>query len=64
MALLSGNISQQYKQLGNAVPVSLGKAIGTLIMNHFNGKKIKNYSGFRYSRYLNTNDIQWSNKKK
>ena len=61
---LSGNIRQQYKQLGNAVPVSLGKAIGTLIMNHFNGKKIKNYSGFRYSRYLNTNDIQWSNKKK
>ena len=36
---LSGSLRNQYKQIGNAVPVSLGKAIGKLIINHINKKK-------------------------
>ena len=54
-----GNIRQQYKQIGNAIPVSLGHAIGKLIMNDLNKKKIKIIDSFRYSRYLNTSDTTW-----
>ena len=56
---LSGSLRNQYKQIGNAVPVSLGHAIGKLIINHMNKKKIKTINGFRYSRYLNTSDLDW-----
>ena len=56
---LSGSLRNQYKQIGNAVPVSLGKAIGQLIINHINKKNIKTINGFRYSRYLNTCDLDW-----
>jgi len=47
--------------IGNAVPVSLGKAIGKLIVNHALKKKIKVINNFRYSRYVNTSDLDWSN---
>ena len=57
---LSGNLRNQYKQIGNAVPVSLGHAIGKLIVNHMNKKKIKTINNFKYSRYLNTSDLDWS----
>ena len=56
---LSGSLRNQYKQIGNAVPISLGKAIGKLIVNHMMRKKIKVISNFRYSRYLNTSDLDW-----
>ena len=58
---LSGNLRNQYKQIGNAVPVSLGKAIGKLIINHAQKKQIKQIEGFKYSRYLNTSDKDWVN---
>ena len=57
---LSGSIRNQYKQIGNAVPVSLGKAIGKLIVNHMLKKKIKVINNFRYSRYINTSDLDWN----
>jgi len=56
---LSGSIRNQYKQIGNAVPVSLGKAIGKLIVNHMLKKKIRVINNFRYSRYVNTSDVDW-----
>ena len=58
---LSGNLRNQYKQIGNAVPVSLGKAIGKLIMQHMLKKKIRVINNFKYSRYLNTSDQDWQN---
>ena len=58
---LSGSLRNQYKQIGNAVPVSLGKAIGKLIVNHALRKKIRVISNFKYSRYLNTSDLDWHN---
>ena len=58
---LSGNLRNQYKQIGNAVPVSLGKAIGKLIMQHMLKKKIRVINNFKYSRYLNTSDLDWQN---
>ena len=58
---LSGSLRNQYKQIGNAVPVSLGKAIGKLIISHAQKKQIKQIEGFKYSRYLNTSDKDWIN---
>ena len=58
---LSGSLRNQYKQIGNAVPVSLGKAIGKLIVNHALRKKIRVINNFKYSRYLNTSDLDWHN---
>jgi DNA (cytosine-5)-methyltransferase 1 len=57
---LSGNLRNKYKQIGNAVPVSLGKAIGKLIVDHASKKKIKVFNNFKYSRYINTSDLDWS----
>ena len=56
---LAGSIRNQYKQIGNAVPVSLGKAIGKLIAYHALRKKIIIINNFKYSRYLNTSDLDW-----
>ena len=56
---LSGNLIQQYKQIGNAVPVSLGVAIGKLIADDICGNKIVQLKDFKYSRYLKTSDMDW-----
>lgn len=57
---LSGNIIQQYKQIGNAVPVGLGYVVGKAIIDHINGTKPKQeFIGFPYSRYKNTDDVSW-----
>lgn len=60
--IIEGKLLQQYKQLGNAVPVGLGEAIGKAITNHMNGKEEKSIEGFKYSRYKNTSDIDFQNK--
>lgn len=60
--ILCGSLLDQYKQVGNAVPVSLGKAIGDSILNHMQGKEVKQYPGFKYSRYANTDSKSWEAK--
>jgi DNA (cytosine-5)-methyltransferase 1 len=55
----AGPIIQQYKQIGNAVPISLGCAVGTLISNLLSGAEIPQYKDFKYSRYKNTADKEW-----
>lgn len=56
---LSGSLLQQYKQIGNSVPISLGYAVGNLINRLIKGKEIKNYENFKYSRYKCTSHIAW-----
>lgn len=56
---LEGSKLEQYKQIGNAVPISLGFAIGKLLTALMNGKKVKNFEGFKYSRYSGTSDKDW-----
>ncbi len=57
---ISGSILNQYKQIGNAVPVGLGQAVGKAITDHMNGVKHNTcLIGFPYSRYKNTNDVEW-----
>jgi DNA (cytosine-5)-methyltransferase 1 len=58
---IQGSIIDQYKQIGNAVPIGLGKAIGLKIVNHYKGKKSPNYNGFLYSRYRKTSEIEFEN---
>lgn len=53
-----GAILDQYKQIGNAVPVKLGEAIAKTIIDDMNGIKHEN-TDFSYSRYKNTDEISW-----
>lgn len=59
--VLAGKTLQQYKQIGNAVPVGLGRAVGQAIISHMNGN-IWNESDlidFKYSRYNKTSEKSW-----
>ena len=58
---LAGPLIQQYKQVGNAVPVGLGFAVGNLIMSLLKGIEMTELNGFKYSRYKNTSDQEWKN---
>lgn len=58
---LHGTLIEQYRQLGNAVPIRLGKAIAEAILSHMKGEPQENLPGFRYSRYHNTNEVAWEN---
>ena len=57
--VFEGSMIEQYRQIGNAVPNSLGRAIGRLIRGLIENDKIDEYQGFQYSRYLNTSDHEW-----
>lgn len=56
---LYGNLTKQYKQIGNAVPVELGKAIGEAVLRHMRGEVKNPPHGFQFSRYKNTDDVSW-----
>jgi len=56
---ICGSILEQYKQIGNAVPIALGEAIAKTIIDHMNGKKAKIPTGYKFSRYSNTDDVSW-----
>lgn len=57
---ISGSIIEQYRQIGNAVPVGLGFAVGQLLQQLLKGEAVKQpFPAFRFSRYRNTDDISW-----
>ena len=55
--VIEGTLVEQYKQIGNAVPHSLGRAIGVLVRQLLEKKKPKAIPGFSYSRYKGTSDV-------
>lgn len=55
--VIEGSIQQQYKQIGNSVPIGLGKAIGDAITSHSLNESYKIPEGFMHSRYRQTSDI-------
>jgi DNA (cytosine-5)-methyltransferase 1 len=59
--IISGSIAEQYRQIGNAVPVGLGEAVGKAIIDHIQKKDWNPSSlpNFPYSRYKNTDDVNW-----
>ncbi len=56
---ICGSILEQYKQIGNAVPIKLGEAIARHIISHMNGQQQEPPAGFRFSRYRNTDETSW-----
>ncbi|MCE2613739.1 DNA cytosine methyltransferase [Flavobacteriaceae bacterium D16] len=50
----AGNSTSIYKQIGNAVPVGVGRAIGNIINLHSEGYHNEEYADFKFSRYKNT----------
>lgn len=58
---IEGSILDKYKQIGNAVPVGLGYAIGKHLLKLMNDEEIRNFEGFKYSRYNRTCDTKWRN---
>lgn len=57
---VEGTLIDQYRQVGNAVPVSLGQAIGESIKSYLvNGHVAHPPDGFRFSRYKNTDTLSW-----
>jgi DNA (cytosine-5)-methyltransferase 1 len=56
---IAGGIVERYKQIGNAVPIKLGEAIGKLLVQHINGESIHSFDGFRFSRYRGTDETSW-----
>jgi len=57
--MICGPINEQYKQIGNAVPIKLGEAIARTIIADMNGEHLPQVEGFAYSRYKNTSEITW-----
>lgn len=56
---ICGPINEQYKQIGNAVPIKLGEAIARTIIADMCGEILPVYEGYAFSRYKNTSDITW-----
>ena len=56
----SGPMGEIYKQIGNAVPVGLGEALGTHILNLIKNNEITKREGFLYSRYIRTSHEDWA----
>ena len=56
---IQGPLIQQYKQVGNAVPVPLGKAVGLRLIAHHRGRNIRVPEGFKFSRYLGTTEADF-----
>lgn len=56
---IQGSLVNKYKQIGNAVPVSVGEAIGRLILELNEGKVSEDLPNFKYSRYLKTADQEF-----
>ena len=57
---ICGNINDVYRQIGNAVPIALGRAIGKTVVDDIAGRKPDgDFAGFPYSRYKKTSDATW-----
>ncbi len=55
-----GSVQNQYRQIGNAVPVGLGKAIGEAILAHMSGEiRDDPFPDTRFSRYRRSGHLEW-----
>lgn len=57
--IIEGKLLDKYRQIGNAVPVGLGYALGKHLIKLMNHEKITTYEGFKFSRYKNTSELEW-----
>ncbi|MBS0212139.1 MAG: DNA cytosine methyltransferase [Proteobacteria bacterium] len=56
----AGTLLDRYRQIGNAVPVGLGEAVGRSIMERIAGCAGRVPEGFAYSRYRGTSHLDWT----
>lgn len=59
---ICGPIIEQYKQIGNAVPIKLGEAIAKRILSDMRGEIFTPQEGYSFSRYKNISEITWRKK--
>jgi len=57
--IIAGTLLDQYRQVGNAVPCSLGRAITRMLLSYIRDEQPITYPDFPYSRYHNTSDVSW-----
>lgn len=57
--IFCGDLADRYKQIGNAVPIGLGEAVGKAILSHMAGRDLRPPSGFPFSRYKGTDEVAW-----
>ncbi len=57
--IICGPILEQYRQIGNAVPIKLGEAIARTIIADMKGIKQPQIENLSYSRYKNTSEVSW-----
>lgn len=58
---IAGRTADVYRQIGNAVPVQLGEAIGWSILADMAGEPVdERFDSFPFSRYRRTSDTTWS----
>ncbi len=58
--MIAGSLLDQYRQVGNAVPCSLGRAIARMLLTHLKDEDPIIYPDFPYSRYHKTDDVSWA----
>lgn len=57
--VICGPIKEQYRQIGNAVPIKLGEAIARTLLADMLGQPLPQIPRFPYSRYKNTSEVTW-----
>jgi DNA (cytosine-5)-methyltransferase 1 len=58
--IVCGRLVDQYRQIGNAVPVGLGEAVARAILAHAAGKSQYPPPEFPFSRYRGTDEVSWA----
>ena len=57
--VFAGSLADRYRQIGNAVPVGLGRAVGDRLTSYMTGETRESPDGFPYSRYRATDHRSW-----
>ena len=61
---VTGSMSAQYLQAGNAVPVSVGRAVGEAILHHYSGKVTEGAASFEAQLQAASNKLRTSARNK